>query len=1015
MIRFKTIALTAVILATVGSYAVAGGTASKPSPDAVVSMLQAGNNRFVNGKSKHRHTNAARLRQAGSENQGNHAYATVITCSDSRVPVERVFDAGVMDIFVIRVAGNVCDTDEIGSIEYGLAHVNTPVLVVLGHTQCGAVTAVTAAVQGKGHPLERNIPQLVDNIEPAVRRAMANNPGVEGSKLISAGIEENVWQSIEDLFRESPSTRQLVKSGKVKVVGAIYEVGTGEVLWAPQSITSDILARVEADPSRAMNAMAGGGHGGGDSHGGGHGAAAGSGHAGIGMSGWVAKLGKSGNFNQPAVHIVNRPAFGVTAGHAESLSPQKGLHSSSTRVYVFWAATGLTMLLTIFLALSMAKSEGADGESHLRFTFSSKLVLALGAMASLIFMVSTQSLSGQQGAAENLHHLEDLAEDSSLIESIQRDALLVRLSVTDFQTTNSDQSLKEYSDAAADMAGQLEKARSDIQDPSLAGRIKEISEVLEDYEGYFEELVHATDKRNGIVSGQLDTTGARLTLLLEAIIETAQEDGKILIALEAAEALDFLALARVAASNYLRTGSEADAREAIVELDKGEEFINLLHNDVKDPTRKKWLLEAEEGYAFYAVQLESTIDHVHECNSLVNDHLSVLGKQVAHIGEGLVDSIHEQLAEAKIVIEEAGAARVTKATVICIFSVAAALLVAFFLTRIFRNGIGALVDRLKDIAQGEGDLTKRVDQDRGDELGELGLWFNTFIKRVHDVILEVGGATRDVASAATEIAASSEQMAQGMGEQSTQVMQISSAIEQMSASVIEVARKSGDAANNAAESGRVAEQGGEVVDQTITGMRSISEAVTAGAASVAELGKRGDQIGQIIEVINDIADQTNLLALNAAIEAARAGEHGRGFAVVADEVRKLADRTTKATEEIGESIKAIQSETGEAVDKMNAGTEQVTTGVESATQAGESLRKIVNTARDVAGMIQSIAAAAEEQSAASEEVSRSVEAVSSVTRQATEGANQAAQAASQLSTKAEQLQVLVGRFKTEAS
>ena len=339
----------------------------------------------------------------------------------------------------------------------------------------------------------------------------------------------------------------------------------------------------------------------------------------------------------------------------------------------------------------------------------------------------------------------------------------------------------------------------------------------------------------------------------------------------------------------------------------------------------------------------------------------------------------------------------------------------FLLRAMFARPVANLIERIKDIAQGEGDLTQRVEVNSEDEIGELGKWFNTFVQKINDVIAEVGGVTREVAAAATEIAASSDEMAKGMSEQSSQVIQVSSAIEEMSASVVEVARKSGEAAGNASKSGEVAQEGGKVVDETIQGMNAISEAVSAGAASVAELGKRGEQIGEIIDVINDIADQTNLLALNAAIEAARAGEHGRGFAVVADEVRKLADRTTKATEEIGDSIKAIQTETGEAVTRMNAGTEQVKTGVERATEAGRSLQQIVTGAQEVASMIQSIAAAAEEQSAASEEVSRNVDAISAVTRQATEGSSQAASAASQLSTKAEQLQKLVSTFKTGAS
>ncbi|MBU1139136.1 MAG: carbonic anhydrase [Proteobacteria bacterium] len=257
--KMKVIAIAISLLALTAAPVFASGhgqKAEKPSPDAAIQMLKDGNQRFVAGQPKQPHTDVARLIQAGSENQGDHAYATVIACSDSRVPVEILFDAGVMDIFVIRVAGNVIDVDEAGSIEYGLAHVNTPVLVVLGHTQCGAVTAVTGVVQGHGHALERNIPPLVDNIIPAVKKAITDNPDVQGADVIPFGIEENIWQGIEDLFMSSPSSRDMVKSGKVKVVGAIYDVGTGKIDWLPEAKTMDILNKVENNPARAMNAMA---------------------------------------------------------------------------------------------------------------------------------------------------------------------------------------------------------------------------------------------------------------------------------------------------------------------------------------------------------------------------------------------------------------------------------------------------------------------------------------------------------------------------------------------------------------------------------------------------------------------------------------------------------------------------------------------------------------------------------------------------------------------------------------
>ena len=252
-----TVLSAALVLATVSHAWASEASASKPDASAAVAILKDGNERFVSGQTTHPHTDSARLIQAGSENQADHAFATIITCSDSRIPVERIFDVGVMDVFVIRVAGNVCDTDENGTIEYGLCHVKTPVLVVLGHAQCGAVAAVTAAVEGHGHPLERNIPALVDNIEPAVRRAAANHPDLHGKELAAVAEEENVWQSIQDLFRESPATRDLVSQGKVKVLGALYEVGTGKVRWLDEGKTAQILAKVEADPNRATEAMAG--------------------------------------------------------------------------------------------------------------------------------------------------------------------------------------------------------------------------------------------------------------------------------------------------------------------------------------------------------------------------------------------------------------------------------------------------------------------------------------------------------------------------------------------------------------------------------------------------------------------------------------------------------------------------------------------------------------------------------------------------------------------------------------
>ncbi len=340
-------------------------------------------------------------------------------------------------------------------------------------------------------------------------------------------------------------------------------------------------------------------------------------------------------------------------------------------------------------------------------------------------------------------------------------------------------------------------------------------------------------------------------------------------------------------------------------------------------------------------------------------------------------------------------------------------LVTFLYALTLIKPLSIAVKRLALLADGDVNLRDTLKEDRNDEIGDMSRSINRVLTFLNELIMKVRDQASDLTRVAEEVSATSSETANAMDEQNKQVIQVSAAIEQMSASVTEMARQSAGASGDAQQSGDAANEGGKIVAETIEGMDSIREAVSATATAVANLGKRGEEIGQIIDVINDIADQTNLLALNAAIEAARAGEHGRGFAVVADEVRKLADRTTKATEEVAESIKAIQKETGEAVERMNTGTTQVETGIERASTAGQSLDRIVASAQDVAGKIQSIAAAAEEQSAASEQVSRSVEAVAGVTRQTNEGAQQMAQAAAQLTSSAETLSELMSRFKLE--
>jgi methyl-accepting chemotaxis protein len=325
-----------------------------------------------------------------------------------------------------------------------------------------------------------------------------------------------------------------------------------------------------------------------------------------------------------------------------------------------------------------------------------------------------------------------------------------------------------------------------------------------------------------------------------------------------------------------------------------------------------------------------------------------------------------------------------------------------------------LIDYMKSLAGAAeriavNDLTVSVDPKS--EKDVLGNAFKTMGTNLTGMIRQLGQNATELVTAATEIASSSEQMSRGAKDQNEQMGQVSSAIEEMTATIVESSKNAGEASNGARGASDTATTGGRVVTETVQGMQRIAAVVRESAASIQKLATSADQIGEIIGVIDDIADQTNLLALNAAIEAARAGEQGRGFAVVADEVRKLAERTGKATGEITDMIKGIQTETKEAVHSMETGIQEVDKGRELADQAGNSLTEVVAGAQRVMDMIQQIATATEQQSAAAEQISKNIEHIASITKETATGAEQSATAAEELNRQAEGLQQMVGRFK----
>ncbi|WPX90665.1 Methyl-accepting chemotaxis protein McpQ [Pseudomonas asiatica] len=621
-----------------------------------------------------------------------------------------------------------------------------------------------------------------------------------------------------------------------------------------------------------------------------------------------------------------------------------------------------------------------------------KLGLGFGLVLLLTLAIT---LAGWHGMDSIINRGDKLGNISVILQYTQE----LRIARQHYQRQPDEASVAELEKALGNLERQVQFMLGQIEQPADRQRLEQQREAVRGYQQALNDLKQAGQRREAS-RAVLGDTADKAAELIGRVQRGLLQGGDISQYQHAVEVSALLQQARFQVRGYTYSGNADYQQTALKAIDQALAELRAL--PAKVPAEHAASLDdATTALAGYR-------DAVTQFGSAQVANEQALQSMVEH-GTVLLET-SQAMTTSQTAVRDAGAAQAkTVLAVATVLALALGLLAAWAITRQIIVPLRQTLHAAERVASG--DLTLSLQVQRRDELGQLQASMQRMTQGLRELISGIGDGVTQIASAAEELSAVTEQTSAGVNNQKVETDQVATAMNQMTATVHEVARNAEQASEAALMADQQAREGDRVVGEAVAQIERLAGEVVNSSEAMNQLKAESDKIGSVLDVIKSVAQQTNLLALNAAIEAARAGEAGRGFAVVADEVRSLAQRTQQSTEEIEELIAGLQSGTQRVASVMDSSRQLTDSSVELTRRAGSSLETITRTVSSIQAMNQQIATAAEEQTAVAEEINRSVMNVRDISDQTSAASEETASSSVELARLGTHLQGLVGRFR----